>query len=193
MVYISCEIQMQLFWRHIGTFRDKLRSLLSPWSSLSPSVKWGKCQKFLTTTVTHRLDNVYEVLSILPVSCLLLYVISCCFLPDMLCFSNTELFMVPLSHTMLLYAYSHCFFCLCCLYKFFSAFIAPTLCSPFTSADISFKKPLLLFPAPPPMWISCLFQLMHRSLLCHSIHIIFLSLYQDTYYEITNILVSPTC
>lgn len=63
---------------------------------------------------------------------------------------------------------SYWFFCLCCPYRFFSAFIMPTLCSQFRSADISFRKPPLFFPFSPPKRISCPFLL----LLCHSTHII---------------------
>lgn len=94
--------------------------------------------------------------------------VSCCFLPDVLCFGNVEWFMVPLSHTMLLYALLILFLLpvlplqvLACLYN------SHTLLTIHISRCL-LQKPLLLFPAPPPMWIICPFQL----LLCHSMHII---------------------
>lgn len=53
--------------------RHAKKILSYPWPSVSPSVKRGKCQKILTTTVTYILDNVYKVLNIMLISCLLLY------------------------------------------------------------------------------------------------------------------------
>lgn len=53
--------------------RHAKKILSYPWPSVSPSVKGGKCQKILTTTVTYILDNVYKVLNIMLISCLLLY------------------------------------------------------------------------------------------------------------------------
>lgn len=84
--------------------------------------------------------------------------------------------MVPILHTMLLYALLILFLLPMLPLLVFSAFIAPRLCSLFKSTDISFRKPLLLFPALSPMWISHPFQLP----LCYSMHIIFTCVFIKT-------------
>lgn len=98
-----------------------------------------------------RLDNVtvnpQHTACLMPVSLSL----SCCFSFNKLFLSD----IVSLSHTTLHYTLLILFLLPMLPLQVLSAFITPTLFSLFWLTDISHKKPLLPFPAPPPMWIRC--------------------------------------